>query len=204
MLRRLALALGALACLAAVVAAEMKKVPKEANIPRPLEDGDVTGVPDPNNEKDAASLKCHVCHGVNQQLHKAFTKVRKEFDRQPKKLREYHLLAAAGDVCEASKLHMGLMRHTSTKMVGPEFVHENDPHQDSSGVVKGSWVTSMWTQGCFEVIDRVEDDLRKIYDGKEYYLCPECEGIAGTTINAPTAPAAEKEAAAAEEKKAEL
>jgi len=42
----------------------------------------------------------------------------------------------------------------------------------------------MWVTKCHEVIDRIEDDLRKIYDEKEYYLCPECEGIAGTTINA--------------------
>ena len=147
-------------------------------IPRELGKADASHIPNPREEPERSELLCSACLSTGLELLKALRKVRKEFERQPDKLKEYHLLAAAGDVCEKATLNMGLARDEASRRVTTTFANEAAV-RGKSAVVKGGWVTHMWKSECFDTIDRLEDDLRKIYndDGKTYEFCPACSKI---------------------------
>eukprot|EP00672_Neobodo_designis_P022376 CAMPEP_0174850624 /NCGR_PEP_ID=MMETSP1114-20130205/20446_1 /TAXON_ID=312471 /ORGANISM="Neobodo designis, Strain CCAP 1951/1" /LENGTH=190 /DNA_ID=CAMNT_0016085093 /DNA_START=24 /DNA_END=596 /DNA_ORIENTATION=+ len=151
-----------------------------AEIPKELEKDDASYVPSPSNDRERKEMQCSACVTTALELIGALRKVRKEFKYEPFKLKEYHLLAAAGDLCQAKSLHMGLLRDGPSKRVTTNFANDAQPGiMGKYAVVKGSWITHLWQQTCFESIDRWEDDLKVVYDddGRTFHFCPQCASV---------------------------
>jgi hypothetical protein len=149
-------------------------------IPRPLSDTDASYVPSAHNETELAEMQCTACLSASLELLRKLRQVRREFQREPKKLKEYHLLSALEDVCDVNQLNMGLIRDGATKRVTTTFGNDaSEQIKNKFAVVKGAWITHLWRQQCLETMDRLEDSLREIYnaDGANFNFCPSCEAI---------------------------
>ena len=146
-------------------------------MPKELEEGDASYVPSPKNDRERLEMQCSACLTTALEVVAAMRKIRKEFNREPHKLKEYHLLDAVSEICDNNALHMGLLRDGPSRKV--TTVYANDANKNIVGkyaVVKGAWVTHLWQQACYANIDRFEDQLKMIYDddGRTYHFCPQC------------------------------
>lgn len=153
-------------------------------LPRKVADEDASYIPSVENDQERAEMTCSACHTTIFELFRAFKKLKKEFDRQPEKLKEYHLLAASSDVCENARLHMGLIRNESDKRITTVYANELEPGvSEKYSLVKGAWVTSFWMQKCHETLDNLEEEFMPIYKkmGKGMTLCPVCEAVGKAT-----------------------
>jgi hypothetical protein len=150
---------------------------KADEIPKELGAEDASYVPSPKNPREKTEMICSACLTASLEVLAALRKLRKEFLREPDKLKEYHFLSAVGDICTEKSLHMGLLRDGPSKKVTTIYANDADPKlRGKYAIVKGAWVTHLWQQECFVTIDRLEDDLRVIYDddGKTFHFCPMC------------------------------
>jgi hypothetical protein len=150
--------------------------PPNSGVPRSLQKEDYNSLPDPENPKDAARLRCSACITAVQEVNKRLETVHKSFAKTPEKLKRYHVIAAVDELCPTEVWHYGLLRNLQTKDVYAKFVDENDKEFKHT-TVKGGWITKLWGKHCDEFMERVEDHLWDLYHGKEMDLCPFCQPI---------------------------
>ena len=153
---------------------------------REMKEGDVSHVPDRDNPVERAEMECTACLSTSREILAALRKVGREFKHEPSKLREYHLLTAVSNLCDDTTLHMGLIRQADGR-VSTMFANENTKGlRQKFAIIKGAWVSGLWRQVCFDTVDRLEDDLFKIYkdDGRTYEFCPQlCKGSPQSATN---------------------
>ena len=156
--------------------------PKGSAVPRPLGENEQDGVPKQSDERDVADLRCSACHSVARSVFRRMDKVRTEFKRQPEKLRSYHVLASLGDLCEDDKMTTGIAKDMETKKVTRIFVDEGkEAISTRQGIIKGGWVSTLFTDVCHQIMDRVEDNVMPLYkQGNPNQICKkhECAGVA--------------------------
>jgi hypothetical protein len=165
--------------LAAVLCAGAAKQAKVNELPREMKADDASHIPSLENPQDEKELECSACLSAGLELLGSLRNLRKEFQYEPHKLKEYHLLSAAEDLCDDKVLEMGLLQGAD-KRVSTTYGNELAPSvKGRYQVIKGGWVTHHWRRVCHETMDRIEDDLMSVYKsgGANYRFCPMCTSI---------------------------
>ena len=150
-----------------------RQPPANSGIPRSLTEEDAQYVPSLNDDKEFAEMQCSACKASAGLMLERLEKLRKEFHLQPEKIKEYHMVAAIDDMCEHEKNHFGLVQDGAAKVVTTTY--KDEYHTDYQGsIVKGAWVTKFFTQTCIEMLERVEDDVVRLWKGASLVVCPMC------------------------------
>jgi hypothetical protein len=177
----------ALLLIAAVVvsAAEETVAKKKANVATDENFGkqgvlasDVDGMPDHRDPVQKKQLDCAACQSAAYEALLSLENLRQATPKEGYK--NYMISSSLDDLCEKTKLHMGLLRDKEKKVMVMQYGNERHrPVVEKYGIVKGAWVTPLWLRQCHELVERIEDDVLDIYNGKmkdrpDYNVCPIC------------------------------
>ena len=134
-------------------------------------------MPSPENETEAIFLRCNACLSAVQVLLTRLAPVRTEFEKDPTKVKEYHLEGVVDNLCADEKEWYGLHHDTTRNVVGLEFLH-NGENRDLL-ILRGQWITPLWEAECNKLMDFVDDRLllwlRNNQFGDSIEMCPYCE-----------------------------
>jgi hypothetical protein len=161
----------------AVVTAEESRA-DGADGNRPIKQEELAGLPDHRDPKQKKLLDCAACQSAAYEAMLSLENLRQATPKEGYK--NYMISSSLDDLCEATKMHVGLLRDHKTKELVMQYGNErHKPVVEKYGVLKGAWVTPLWTRQCIELMERIEDDVLDIYNGKmrdrpDYVVCPMC------------------------------